>query len=101
MLRSLGLLRWGGRAAFFALWLQLALTAGHMHPEDLFGPSGGLVLHDHGARHQETLSRDRSGSSPGDAQPSLDTDVCAICAAMQMVAVAVPPLPFRLQAPLT
>jgi hypothetical protein len=101
MLRSAKLRLWGGRIAVFALWLQLAVSAGHMHPEELFGPAGLLVGQQHGAVAHQSAERDRPDPSSTDPQSGAVDDVCAICAAMQMVAVAVPPLPFQLRAPLT
>lgn len=78
MLQRAGLKRWGGWAAAFALSLQLVLSAGHMHAEDLPAVS----------------SLDGpSFSAAGGADPLLDTghDGCAICVTMAMVATAVPP----------
>jgi hypothetical protein len=82
----------------FAFWLQLAVSAGHMHPEDVFGPLGHPIVQGQGTT---LLAADRQdGDSRSDPHAAALGDVCAICAAMQMVAAGVPSAPFRLQAPL-
>jgi hypothetical protein len=92
MLRNRKLLGWGARMAAFALLLQLAVSAGHMHPHDVVGSLGHPV-----PGTGVSWLHDGSGQPvPADA----DGDQCAICAAMQLVAVAVPPTPFLLSAPL-
>jgi hypothetical protein len=98
MLRNRKLRCWGARWAFFAFWLQLAVSAGHMHPEDVFGPLGHPVVAGQGAT---LLEADwQNGNASGDPHSGAVGDICAICATMQIVAAAVPPVPFLLQAPI-
>ncbi len=87
---------WRGNLALFAFLLQLVLSTGHMHPEDLFGPQGYPVVAGHGVDALEADRGDRGNQSPSDPVSGADVDGCAICAAMHMVAASVPPLPFLL-----
>ena len=93
MLRQAALRFWGGRAAFLALWLQLAFSAGHVHPGDFAalwsGPADAVTA----------VSR-ADGTVPVQPQPGLDDDGCPICISLQMLATAVPVLPFQLPRPL-
>ena len=89
MLRRAALRLWGGRAALFALWLQLAFSAGHAHPEDFAGFWSGP------ADAVTAISRAHD-SVPVQPVPGLDDDGCPICTSLQMLAVAVPVLPFQL-----
>jgi|GEM_PF-2778185 hypothetical protein len=97
MLRARKLRYWGARLGALALSLQLAVSAGHMHPEDVFGPLGHPVVQGQAA---PGLEADRRAGSAGDAATGADGDFCAICATMQLVAVAIPPSPPLLGAPL-
>jgi hypothetical protein len=92
MLRNAWLRLWGGRAAVFALCLQLALSAGHMHPEGLFGATASDV-------QAGSLHADRHDHAPAAPVSGPAEDACAICLAMQMVASALPPLLYRLPVP--
>jgi hypothetical protein len=97
LLRSGKLRFWGGRLAVFAFWLQLAMSTGHMHPEDVLGRAPHPTSQ---GQSVEAVWPDRDAPSSADPHAGLDGDGCAICAAMHMVAAAVPPLPFELRVPL-
>ena len=89
MLRSRTLRGFGARLAVFALWLLLAVSAGHIHPEEIFGPLGHPIAPGHGVAW---LGPDRPEQGRQDPTgPDADGGLCAICAAMQLVAAAVPP----------
>ncbi len=89
MLRKAALRLWGGRAALVALLLQFAFSVGHAHPEDYAafwsGPADAVTA----------ISRAHD-SVPIQPVPGLDDDGCPICTSLQMLAVAVPVLPFQL-----
>jgi len=79
--------------ALFALALQMILSFGHIHPEDLGLPATGTdytQLASNVATAPVTLT-DRD-------HPASD-DYCAICASMALVATAIPSLPPVLIAP--
>jgi hypothetical protein len=82
MLQRARLRRWGGWTAAFALWLQLVLSAGHMHAEDL---RAGSRL------DGPSLSAAIAGTSAAGPEFDPEHDGCAICVTMYMVATAVPP----------
>ena len=90
----------GSRIALFALWLQIALSFGHIHPEDIFGPIGHAVAQGHGITQ---VSSDGSaapqGPSKHGAAAAFD-DGCAICASMMLAASLVLPDPINLALPL-
>jgi hypothetical protein len=92
MLRNAWLRLWGGRAAVFALCLQLALSAGHLHSEGQFGPKSS-------APQADAFQADRRDAAPTVPLSGPAEDACAICLAMQMVASALPPLLYRLPIP--
>jgi hypothetical protein len=93
MLRSAKLRLWGGRVAVFAIWLQLVLSAGHMHPEELFGTTARSAQAGQGI----AARRDTAPAAPVSGAAE---DSCAICAAMQLAATALPPSPVLLRAPM-
>ena len=99
--RSLRL--FGGRLALLALGLQLVLSFGHLHPEDIFGPLGHAIGQGHG--FTEVASDHRAApASPFHHGPfhhgmDADEDGCAICAAVHLAGTVLLPDPFRLQAP--
>jgi hypothetical protein len=97
MLRNRKLRGWGAPLAAFALLLQLAVSAGHMHPQDIFGSLGHPAVPGDGVTW---FQGGGSGHAPAGSPADADGDQCAICAAMQLVAVAVPPTPFLLSVPL-
>jgi hypothetical protein len=71
--------RFGGWLALFALALQLALSFGHIHPEDFAAanPAGVAAAH--------------SGSVP--SAPVGDHDDCPICAAIHLAGTLLLPAP--------
>jgi hypothetical protein len=99
MLQRRFLRHYGGRLALFAVWLQLALSFGHIHPGDIF-PFGHPVAQGHAVT---------SVANAGDGAPLTPLrpaggDVidltCAICASMALAAALVVPDPVRLPLPL-
>jgi hypothetical protein len=83
----------GGRLALLALAVQLVLSFGHIHREDIYGPT-------HPALANALAAPSNSPQSPAD-QPSKHTDdYCAICATISLLSnsfvTAAPqlPLPF-------
>jgi len=80
--------RFGGRLALFALALQLALSFGHVHREDIFGPSSA-------ASAAAALPAADTSSPASSDQPSKHSDdYCAICATISLLGgsfVATPP----------
>jgi hypothetical protein len=100
MLQSATLRSWGGWLATFALCFQLVISAGHVHLDDITGlPDATLIGHGAGAVF-DTVRRADNGPASTDPQAGTATDICAICAAMQMVATAVTALPPALRLPL-
>ena len=90
----------GSRIALFAVWLQIALSFGHIHPEDIFGPIGHAVAQGHGITQ---VASDRSAAPQGPSKhgaAAADTDGCAICASMMLAASLVLPDPINLALPL-
>jgi hypothetical protein len=76
--------------ALFALWLQLALSFAHTHPEDFFG----LVAH-----HDAQLTTDRHtvpGSPTSPFPDGLAHDACAICASISLAGALVLPAPLQI-----
>lgn len=87
--------RWGAWAGLAALTLQIVLSFGHIHPEDLGLPPAGS---------DQTQAALAATSHPAPNQPGHDQspdpdDYCAICASMALVATAIPSLPPTLDAP--
>jgi hypothetical protein len=87
--------RWGAWAGLAALALQIVLSFGHMHPEDL-----GLspLNHDRvaaSAVFAPVAPAEQDRHSP----PNVPDDYCAICASMALVATAIPSLPPALITP--
>lgn len=83
----------GGRLALFALAVQLTLSFGHIHPEDIFGPRAGTAPVVAAADGQsQPLTPDRHSSQ--------NDDYCAICASMYLLgSSAVPAAPQLLPLP--
>src|SRR5215470_9265525 len=71
--------RWGGWFALFAVALQLALSFGHIHPEDFAAASPAKVAASH------------SGGAP--PAPIGDHDDCPICAVMHLAGTVLLPAP--------
>lgn len=70
---------WGGWLALFALGLQLALSFGHIHPEDFAA-----------AKASATQSLTAQQNAPGQHQDD-DDGFCAICAVMHMAGASLVP----------
>jgi hypothetical protein len=80
---------WCGRLALFALTLQLYLSFGHIHAEDLgLAPSANITA--------------QSGSGQGGSPPADDDDhdVCAICIALGLTASSILPVVAPLPVPM-
>ena len=88
MLQRRSLRHWGGRLAFFTVFLQLVLSLGHIHPADIF-PFGHPVVQGHGITPYVAAQPDPSParqSKGGTAEQA-----CAICANMALAASLVLP----------
>jgi len=99
MLQCHFLRHYGGRLALLAVWLQLALLFGHIHPADIF-PFGHPV-----AQGQDVAAianaRDNAPLVPLPPVGGKGIDLtCAICANMALSAALVMPDPVRLPLPL-
>src|SRR5271169_5322776 len=85
--------RFGSWLALVALTVQLALSFGHIHPEDIYPP--------------DSSSADLTQAAPGNpqapgghqAQHQAD-DVCAICFTLYMLASASVPVPVQIARPI-
>ncbi len=91
MLQNLGFRRWGGRIALLAVWIQFALSFGHMHPEDVFGRLGHAVVQ---GEHATQVTVDRQvpvPALPGNQNPAADPDGCAICSAVHLTSTTLLP----------
>jgi hypothetical protein len=90
--------QWGAWAGLAALALQIVLSFGHMHPDDLGISPLPAVGHDHiaaGAAFAPAVPAEQDHHSA----PNVPDDYCAICATMALVATAIPSLPPALIAP--
>jgi len=88
--------RWGAWAGLAALLLQIAMSFGHMHPDDL-GISPPLA-----ASHDQVIAVGASAATipaEQDHRPAPD-DYCPICATMALAATAMPSLPPALVTPI-
>ena len=72
--------RLGGRLALFALAVQLVLSFGHIHREDIFGRTFGWNT---AAAAQPAA--DQSRTAPADRGSNHADDYCAICAATSLL----------------
>ena len=98
MLRRRSLRRIGSQIALLALWLQLVLSFGHLHPDDIFrygrfvaeGSGAAQMVAPHGTGPLVPIPLERN--------PAADID-CPICASMAMVAAALPSEPPQLRPP--
>jgi hypothetical protein len=90
-LRSLR--RFGAGLGLFALLLQLALSFGHIHAEDLLGASDAGVA-------VETAGKALpAGADPERQAPGAPHDDCPICAVMHLAGTIVLPDPPALAVP--
>jgi len=84
---------WWGRLALCALALQLYLSFGHIHPEEL-----GLS-----ASAQASSAAPSAGSNHNPGAPHDDDDdqgICSICAAVSLTAHSLMPAPVTLALPI-
>ena len=95
MLQSLFLRRFAGRLALLAVWLQLALSFGHIHPWDIF-PFGHPVVQ--GVGSSQVVADHRGPLAPWSDSAAAD-QACAICANMAMAGSLVLPDPVKLPLP--
>jgi hypothetical protein len=72
--------RLGGRLALFALVVQLVLSFGHIHREDIFGPS-----FDRNTTVATQPAADQSRTAPADRGTNRTDDYCAICATASLL----------------
>jgi hypothetical protein len=77
------------RLALFALALQMVVSFGHMHPDDL-GLSSSATAH--WADFPSSVAQALTGPTDRDQYPSSD-DYCQICASMALLATGAPSLP--------
>jgi DUF2946 family protein len=82
--------RFGAGLGLFALLLQLALSFGHVHPEDLFGASAAGI--EAAAGKAQPADQDRHA-------PGTPHDDCPICAVMHLAGTIVVPEPPALVVP--
>jgi hypothetical protein len=70
----------GGRLALFALALQLVLSFGHIHLQDIYGygPAGA-------AASALATATEKSSSLPSDQPSKHGDDYCAICATTSLL----------------
>jgi hypothetical protein len=83
------------RLALFALALQMVVSFGHMHPDDL-GLSSWATAHR--AHFPSGVAQALSGPVDRDQYPSSD-DYCPICASIALLATGAPSLPPVVVAP--
>ena len=83
--------RFGAGLGLFALLLQLTLSFGHIHPEDLLGASASALADEVGSA---LADRDQDRHAPGAPH-----DDCPICAAMHLAGTIVLPDPPALAVP--
>jgi hypothetical protein len=70
----------GGRLALFALAMQLVLSFGHIHREDIYGPARPAVL-------AQVPAGDHS-QAPADHSSKHSDDYCAICATVSLLSTS-------------
>jgi Protein of unknown function (DUF2946) len=78
--------RFGAGLGLFALLLQLALSFGHVHPEDLLGASAAGMGAVAGEAQPASPAQDRHA-------PGAPHDDCPICAVMHLAGTVVLPDP--------
>jgi hypothetical protein len=95
MLQRRRMQRIGGRLGLFALWLQLALSFGHIHASDLYR-FGHPLAHDPGAVE---LIASHGPMPPEPGRSGLLHQDCAICANMALASALLPAEPPTLPRP--
>ena len=92
MRRLRSIRRFGAGLGLFALLLQLALSFGHVHPEDLLGASAARIAAVAGNAQPANPPQDRHA-------PGAPHDDCPICAVMHLAGTIVLPEPLVLALP--
>jgi hypothetical protein len=92
MRRLRSIRRFGAGLGLFALLLQLALSFGHVHPEDLLGPSAARIGAVAGEAQPASPAQDRH-------PPGGPHDDCPICSIMHLAGTIVLPEPPVLPSP--
>ena len=92
MRRLRSIRRFGAGLGLFALLLQLALSFGHVHPEDLLGASAARIGAVAGKAQPASPAQDRNA-------PGAPHDDCPICAVMHLAGTIVLPDPPALALP--
>jgi hypothetical protein len=87
MRRLRSIRRFGAGLGLFALLLQLALSFGHVHPEDLLGASAAGIANVVAGKAQ-LPSTDQNRHAPGAPH-----DDCPICSVMHLAGTIVLPAP--------
>jgi hypothetical protein len=83
------------RLALFALAVQMVVSFGHMHPDDLGLQSFATA---HWAHFPSGVAQALTSPTDGQQYPSSD-DYCPICASMALLATGAPSLPPVIVAP--
>jgi hypothetical protein len=96
MLQRRSLRHSGGRLALFAVFLQLVLSFGHIHPSDIF-PFGHAVAQGQGVA--QFVASDQDSSPAGQNETGAAGQACAICANMALAASLVLPDPVGVAPP--
>jgi Protein of unknown function (DUF2946) len=86
MRRLRSIRRFGAGLGLFALLLQLALSFGHVHPEDLLGASAARIGAVAGNAQPANTPQDRHA-------PGAPHDDCPVCAVMHLAGTIVLPEP--------
>lgn len=92
MRRLRSIRRFGAGLGLFALLLQLALSFGHVHPEDLLGTSAAGVQAVAGKAQAARIDQERRA-------PGAPHDDCPICSVMHLAGTIVLPDPPALASP--
>jgi len=86
MTQSRSIRQFGGYTALLALLLQFALSFGHLHKEEVFGPAGLRVI-----TTRSVLAEPHASGTVDPHDVDMPADGCAICAVMAMVASSIVP----------
>ena len=92
MRRLQSIRRFGAGLGLFALLLQLALSFGHVHPEELLGASAARIEAIAGKTQPASPAQDRHA-------PGVPQDDCPICSVMHLAGTIVMPDPPGLALP--
>ena len=87
--------RLGSRLALFALAVQLFLSFGHIHPDDIYGSLNGPF-----PAHAFSVSpADQGLTASNDQSATVNNDLCAICASVSLLGNSVAAEPPKLSLP--